>query len=806
MKILKFLFIFFLLVIQQCTVFARNFTISGTLTSLKTGETLIGASVFDKISNNGTSTNNYGFYSITLTQGKVNILFTYTGYATQKHEFLLDKDTILNISLSDYIELQEVTVTATEREFGTIGSQMSVVNVPVSVIKTIPTLFGESDVIKSLQLMPGVQSGTEGSSGFYVRGGGPDENLFLLDGVPVYNVSHIAGFFSVFNTDAVKNVTLYKGGFPARFGGRLSSVVDVRLNDGNNRKISGNLSIGLISSKINIEGPILNDKTTFSLSARRSYFDLLTKPALNFIKFEEGFKVDAGYYFYDLNLKIMHKINEKNRLYFSFYNGQDVINSEITDSWKYNNNNITESNKLNLDWKWGNKVALIRWNRILTDKLFLNTSATYTNFQFNTTMGNEFKTEISEPFQLSEKKYLLNYLSGITDYGLKTDFDYSPSPNHDVKFGSSITYHIFKPGITANNINSETKSLDIQKDTTFGFNSIKALDFAVYAEDNWNISAFLKANLGLHFATFNVQNKFYHSLQPRLSFRALITDNISFKAGFATMQQFIHLLAYNNFSLPNDLWVPVTEKVKPMESVQYSAGVFYNFRKTFDLSVEGYYKTMKNLIEYVDGASFFESSSGWENKIVSGDGIASGLELLIQKSTGKTTGWLGYTWSKTERIFNRSGQELNNGNPFPAKYDRRHDVSLVVSHKFSEKFDLSGTLKYSTGSYVTLAMQNYKGFSEFDGKLPYFSQRNNYQLPDYFRTDVGANFHKKLKYGKRTWNISIYNFTNTMNPFYLFVKTYRYNDPKTGKVITEKTFNKITIFTIIPSLSYIYKF
>ncbi len=803
---MKFLVVVFLLVLHQCTLIARNFTISGTVTSLNSGETLIGTSVIDIISHKGTASNNYGFYSITLPEGKVVMQLSYTGFATQQHEFLLHKDTILNISLSDYIELNEVTVTASQKEFGAGGSQMSAINVPMAVIKTVPMLFGESDIIKSLQLMPGVQAGTEGSTGFYVRGGGPDENLFLLDGVPVYNVSHIAGFFSVFNTDAVKNVTLYKGGFPARFGGRLSSVVDIRLNDGNNKKIGGNVSVGLISSKINLEGPIFDEKTTFSFSARRSYFDLLTKPALNLIKFEDGFKVSAGYFFYDINLKIMHKLNEKNRIYLSLYNGQDAINSEINDSWKYDNDNITESNKLYLNWKWGNNVALVRWNRILTNKLFLNTSATFTNYKFNTTMGNEFKTEISEPNQITEKKYLLNYFSGITDYGLKTDFDYSPSPNHDVKFGSSITYHIFKPGITTNNINSESESLNIQKDTTFDNNNIKALDFVVYAEDNWNITNFLKANIGLHFAAFNVQNTFYQSLQPRLSLRALISDKFSLKAGFASMQQFIHLLAYNNFSLPNDLWVPVTEKIKPMESVQYSAGAFYNLGSTFDLSLEGYYKTMKNLIEYMDGASFFESSSGWENKVVSGDGKAYGLELLVQKNIGKTTGWLGYTWSKTERLFNRSGQKLNNGNPFPAKYDRRNDVSLVVSHQFSEKFDLSGTLKYSSGSYVTLAMQNYKGFSEFDGKLPYFSQRNNYQLPDYFRIDAGVNFHKQLKNGKRTWNISIYNVTNTMNPFYLFVKTYKYNDPNTGIVTSEKKFNKITIFTIIPSISYIYKF
>lgn len=805
MKLLKVNIAALIWLIMCCQVSARNFTISGIIRA-STGESLIGASVYEMSSGKGCVSNQFGFYSLTIPQSELNIFYSYTGFSTCNSKFLLSKDTTINISLHEAVELKEITVTAAQREFGVKGSQMSAVNVPVEFIKTVPMLFGESDIVKSMQLLPGVQSGTEGSSGFYVRGGGPDENLFLLDGVPVYNVNHIAGFFSVFNTDAVKNVTLYKGGFPARFGGRLSSVVDIRMNDGNTRKIRGNVSVGLITSKFNIEGPLFGNKTSFNISARRSYFDLLTKPVLHFIHFTDGLSIQAAYYFYDFNAKISHKISEKDQLFLSFYNGYDQIESELTDSWTYNNNNITESNKININWNWGNRVAIARWNRILTNKFFLNASLTHTGYNFYTLMGNELTKQIVDPDQINHQNFQLEYSSGITDYSAKLDFDFTPNTNHDLKFGTSYTNHLFSPGVVADNFDTDSTGAAINTQSVFDNRKIQANEFSFYLEDNWNINAFLKMNLGLHFTGFDVDKTLYPSLQPRLSLRVLLTDNLSLKAGYASMKQFIHLLAYNNFSLPNDLWVPATAKVKPMDSEQLSTGIFFNLKNKYDFSVEMYYKTMKNLIEYTDGASFFESSTGWEDKIVSGNGTAYGIELMIQKAIGKTTGWVAYTLSKAERKFDHPDRMLNGGNPFPAKYDRRHDVSFVVSQHFSEKFDVSGTIKYCSGNYVTLGMQNFKGFSDFDSRLPYYPARNNYQLPAYFRVDAGANFHKKLKHGVRTWNLSIYNVTNAMNPFYLFVKTHKYNDPLTSKVMTEKSFNKITIFPVIPSVSYSYKF
>jgi hypothetical protein len=310
----------------------------------------------------------------------------------------------------------------------------------------------------------------------------------------------------------------------------------------------------------------------------------------------------------------------------------------------------------------------------------------------------------------------------------------------------------------------------------------------------------------LHYSAYQVHDSWFHALQPRLSLRVLAGDKLSFKAGFAAMNQYVHLLSYNNFTLPNDLWVPATEKTAPLKSLQYSVGAFYNLLNSFDISVEVYYKSMENVIEYIDGATFFGTSGDWENKIVAGRGWSYGLELLIQKSIGKTTGWIGYTRSVSQRLFNRNNQTLNYGRVFPAKYDRPHDLSILLTHRLNEKIDISGSLKYSSGSRVTLSMQDYKGYSEFDGKLPYFTERNNYQLPDYFRVDAGVNLHKTLKRGKRTWNIGIYNATNQMNPFYVFVSSNKVPHPVTGEVISVKTLNKITIFPIIPSVSYVYKF
>ncbi|MDR2682264.1 MAG: TonB-dependent receptor [Dysgonamonadaceae bacterium] len=792
---------------------AQTYTVSGLITDARTGETLINASVFDAGSKQGVVANLYGFYSLTLPGGPVQIQYSYLGYAPRTVSFTLSKDTVIPIRLEESNLLQEVTIVGNRQELGVQGSQMSAISVPIAQIKAVPSLFGENDLIKAMQLLPGVQSGAEGFTGFYVRGGGPDENLFLLDGVPIYNINHLGGFFSVFNSDAVKTVTLYKGGFPARFGSRLSSVLDVRMNDGNNRKLHGNFSIGIISSKFNLEGPLFNENTTFNISARRTYFDILAKPfILAAASNADKEHTDAGYYFYDLNAKVSHKLSEKDRLYLSFYTGDDVMYARTDDTNHYSESDengrprdVTTHDRLKLNWSWGNLLSVVRWNRILTNKLFMNTTATYTRYRSSLGVGQAYQS--TSPGD-RDSDVSLTYQSGIEDFSGKIDWDYSPNPNHDIKLGVDYIHHLFRPSVYVARI-YETNATPL--DTVIGDKNVTSHEMAVYVEDNFSIGRFIKANAGLRYSTVFVEDKVYRSLQPRLSVRAMVNSDLSFKAAYSYMSQYIHLLSNNTISLPTDLWVPVTRRIEPMQSNQWSAGLFYNLNRWVELSLEGYYKTMNNLIEYKDGATFL-STGGWEDKVSVGRGWAYGIEFLAQKTIGKTTGWVGYTWSKSERLFDRPGEELNFGKVFPAKYDRRHDLSIVVSHKFSDRFDVSATWVYSTGNCATLGLQEYVG-PEIPSNnnqrggyavLPHINQRNNYRNPDYQRLDLGVNFHKQKKHGIRTWSIGIYNVYNRMNPFFVYPKDE--SGYENGQYVRRKTLKQVTIFPIIPSVSYSYSF
>ena len=808
---------FFLLILGTFS-HAQNVTISGHITDLKSGETIINAAILEKHSHKACVSNSYGFYSITLPKSEVNLFYSYVGYSAQNKIFKLRKDTVINIQLSETNELSGVTVYGNRKDLGVQGSQMSAIDLPISQIKSIPTLFGETDVLKALQLLPGVKGGTEGQSGFYVRGGGPDENLILLDDVPLYNVNHMFGFFSVFNADAIKDVVLYKGSFPARFGGRLSSIVDISMKDGNDHALHGNLTIGLISSKINLEGPLFDRNTTFNVSARRTYADLLAQPLIQAtLAKQPGMeKTSAGYYFYDVNAKLSHKFSDTDRLYLSVFSGNDVIYANIQQS-STTSDLGTDKTWLNMNWNWGNLLTALRWNHIISNKLFMNTTAYYTQYNFLMGIGLNTESTIATPPSTINTNINLGFHSGIDDYAAKVDFNYMPNPNHDIRYGLNYTYHTFRPGVTvAQTTGNNTQPMD----TTIGDGNIYSQEAVAYFEDNITLSESLKANVGLHYSTFFVQGQFYQSLEPRLSMRYLINDNLSLKAGYASMSQYIHLLSNSNIDLPTDLWVPVTKRIAPMHSQQVSVGAFYNLMNMLDLSVEAYYKNMDNLIEYKDGASFFGSSTGWEDKVDVGKGWAYGIEFLAQKTIGKTTGWIGYTWSKTERLFNRPGQELNNGLVFPAKYDRTHDVSIVISHKFSDRFDVAATWVYSTGNAATLALQNYAGAtisgtsssnnssstaSNF-ASLPYISARDNFRYEPSHRLDVGVNFHKKKKYGTRTWNISLYNAYNQLNPFLTTVKTNSVYNSVTGHYTQERQLTQISLFPIIPSVSYTYKF
>ncbi len=731
---------------------AQKRTISGYVMDAASKETLIGATVIDKTSGKGCATNSYGFYTLTLDQGQVDLQVSYVGYT------------------------------------------------PVQQIKSIPTLFGEADVLKAIQLLPGVQNGSEGSAGMYVRGGGPDENLLLLDGVPVYNVNHMMGFFSVFNPDALKNVTLYKGSFPAHFGGRLSSVVDIRMKEGDMQQYHGNVSVGLISSKLNFEGPIVKDKLSFNLSFRRTYSDLLMKPALWIARHAEKdmSKLKAGYYFYDFNGKLNWKISDKDRLYLSFYSGDDAIYFGV----KYRDyayENVQYTDNMGLNWKWGNKVSALRWNHVMSQQLFMDASVNYTQYRHN--LGMEIKEEANYPNYntLVFNEYNMAYKSGINDLTAKVDFDYTPLPNHEIRFGGSYTYHQFRPEVQSLKITDG----DFNVDTIVGSSNVFAHETALYAEDNMTLGDIFRVNAGVHYSTFTVEGKTYQSVQPRLSTSVMLASNLSLKAGYAYMTQYVHLLSNSSLSLPTDLWVPVTKNIVPMNAHQVSLGAFYELPRLFDISLEGYYKTMDNLLEYRDGASFFGSSETWENKVCLGKGWAYGVEFLVQRSFGKTTGWVGYTWAHAKRQFDREGMTINEGKVFPAKYDRRHDLSITVQHKFNDRFDLSGTWVFSSGNCGTLGTQIYEGLPDWD-YIPYIQalERNNFRMGNYHRLDISMNFHKQKKHGIRTWNLSVYNAYNHNNPFLVYT-SYGF-DENTGQ--EKKVLMQASLFPIIPSVSYSFKF
>ena len=768
-------------------------TVSGTITDAATGETLIGATILDEKSGKGTVSNAFGRYTLTLKGDTALLRISYIGYKTQHQTMLLHGNRQLNIQLTPSVELEEVIVTA-DRINSPQMSQMSAIEVPVEQLKLVPVIFGETDVLKAIQLLPGVQSGTEGMSGIYVRGGGADENLFLLDGVPLYNVNHLGGFFSAFNGDAIKNVTLYKGSFPARFSGRISSVLDITTNNGNDRSWHGGLSVGLMSAKVNVEGPIIKEKTTLSLSLRRTYGDLLIQPIIMAVALSETEgqgTANAGYYFYDLNAKVTHKFNDRSRLYAMWYSGDD----EAYMRFRSNEQELGKEH-IKLGYQWGNLATSLRWNYELTPKLFMNVTGSFTRYRQRLGLGVE--EEWIEEGQLYNEQADITLHSGISDMTGRVDFDYAPSPDHAVKFGVVLTHHLFRPQVQSISA-SATDEAPFSR--TVGESSVSAGEMSLYAEDDWSLTESLKIDGGLALTGFLVQDRFYPSVQPRLSGRLLLSDDLSVKAGYSYMTQYMHLLSNSNISLPSDLWVPVTARIEPMNSHQVAAGVVYSWRSLIDFSVEGYYKWMNNLLEYKPGSTFLGNSTGWEDMVCMGRGWAYGIEFLAQKSFGEITGWLGYTWSRTLRQFDSSGEELNGGRPFPAKYDRIHDISIALQYKPNNRFDAGVTWVYSTGNTATLAMQQIEDDS-WRGSLEFAESRNNFRLPAYHRMDISVNFHKQKKHGIRTWNISVYNLYNRQNPFLIYPKTtYSYRDGSTYTGLYQRS-----LFPILPSVSYIYKF
>lgn len=780
--------------------YAQNYTISGFISDETSGEKLIGAPVYNQKTHKGTSANEYGFYSLTLPQDSIILVVSYMGFKSKKFEIYLDQDIKLNVSLNGTVDIDEVEIIGKRVDNIEERSEMSTVDLQMKKIKELPVLLGEQDVLKTIQLLPGVQSGGEGTSGLYVRGGGPDQNLILLDGVPIYNASHLFGFFSVFNADAINSVKLIKGGFPAHYGGRLSSVIDIRMKEGNNKKIKGQGSLGLISSKLTLEGPITK-KTSFIVSGRRTYIDLVARP---FIKAsnkrnEINNETKGGYYFYDVNAKVNHIFSDRSRLYLSGYFGKDRF--YVTDKTSFTNEGVTFTSENENELDWGNAIGALRWNYVITPKLFSNTTITYSKYGFN--IGNKLRTENGDDTQIEQFKYY----SKIEDYAGKIDLDYSPNPNHLVKFGTGVIHHTFTPSTF--NIVIEGNSEKI--DSTIGDPKIMGYEMRSYIEDDFDVSERIKVNVGLHFSSFFVEGVSYHALEPRFSGRIKINEHLAAKASYAEMTQYLHLLSNSGIGLPTDLWLPPTKKIKPQKSRQVAVGFAQTFNKVFEISLEGYYKTMDNLIEYKDGASFFDDdiNSDWQDKVTAGKGTSYGAEFLLEKKTGSLTGWIGYTLSKSDRQFD----EINFGEKYPYQYDRRNDIGIALSYHFNDHVDVGVVWVYGTGNATTLGLERYNSFSSIFGEnlesgnpfedydqnseIEHIENRNNYRMPSYHRLDLGINFHKKTKFGSRTWSFGIYNAYNRQNPFFL---NFTYDEQGNRRL------QQNSLFPLLPSFSYQFEF
>ncbi len=790
----------------QCLVFCQStpkYTISGYISDAKSGERLIGATVIDKRSGQGAVTNTYGFFSLTLPKDSVTLLASYIGFQAQGIQLYLNANVEINLPLESSTVLKEVEVVAQRYERIESRAQMSRIDVPIQQIKNVPALLGETDVLKVLQLLPGVSGGGEGQSGIYVRGGGPDQNLILLDGVPVYNASHLFGFFSVFNADAIKDVTLTKGGFPARYGGRLSSVIEINMKEGNENEFHGEGSIGIVASKLTLEGPIKKGKSSFLISARRTYIDLLARPLIKAGFRSEGSEGVAGYYFYDLNAKVNYRLSNKDRLYLSFYTGKDKFYLDLTE--KDQSSNSKYEFTLNTGLGWGNLTTAARWNHVINPKLFANTTVTYSRYNFNTNTGATDRETFTDGTPNTEYIYEVAYISGIDDIAAKLDFDYAPNPAHLIKFGANAIFHNFDPG----EFNTRIKDSDTNSDqrSKYGQTAVDAPELAAYIEDDWKISDRLRTNYGLHLSSFIAGGKAYFSAQPRFNIRYLLNHDWALKGAFSTMRQYIHLLTNETIGLPTDLWLPTTKTIKPQDAWQVALGAAKTLGKDYEFSIEAYYKKMKNVIAFREGASLFQFTD-WQTRVTQGDGTAYGAEFFIQKKTGRFSGWLGYTLSWAYRQFD----ELNQGRQFFYKYDRRHDFEVVGSYKISPRVRVSATWVYSTGNVTTLGNSRYLNPTAYSRDPVYYfnqttniTERNNFRLNAYHRLDVGIDFTKKKRHHERTWSFGAYNSYNRNNPFFLFLSESGSYD-NNGNYKNNVQLRQASLFPIIPYFNYSFKF
>lgn len=787
MRIYKVLLAFVLfLFIHEITIAQKKITISGTIKDAETGESLIGTNVYIKETMKGVTTNHYGFYSLSVDPGKYTFVVSFIGYKDYVKTVQLDKNTTINVDLiPSVITTNEVVITGKVEDKNVQSTDMGKVDIPIETIKTLPAFFGEVDVLKSIQLLPGVQNAGEGNTGFYVRGGGPDQNLILLDEATVYNAGHLFGFFSVFNADAIKSVELTKAGMPANYGGRLASVLDIYMKEGNMKKYQVDGGVGLIFSRLTVEGPIKKDVSSFIVSGRRTYIDVLAQP---FLKETSPLK-KSDFYFYDLNAKVNYIVSPKDRIFASGYFGRDVYGFKSP-----------EGDFKNKFW-WGNATGSLRWNRIINSKMFMNNSAVFSDYYFK--------------FGMTQDIYDFSLFSGVRDINLKTDFTYLLSPTHVMKFGSNYIYHIFTPSTV--DMDAEDLNFDIQTPK-----KIHSHEWSLYFNDEFDITEWVKINAGLRYTFYQHIGPFdryimdsynrvsetityddfepiatYYHPEPRISTRFKLAKNSSIKASYTQNYQYIHQVSLSSISLPTDLWFPSTSIVKPQYAAQYSVGYFQNFKENmFETSVELYYKEMDNLLEYKEGVSPVDDvNNNPDNNYTFGKGWSYGGELFIKKSSGKLTGWIGYTLSLTERQF----PEINFGKKFYAKYDRRHDVSIVATYNISKRLTASAVWVYATGNTMTIPIGRYF----ISGNIvTEYSDKNAYRLPPYHRMDVSVTYllNKNNRFESEL-NFSVYNLYNRMNPFFIYLETT--GDLQNFDIQTKA--KQMSLFPILPSISWNFK-
>lgn len=746
----------------------QTHTISGYIQDGDDGETLPGAVVTFLGTETGTLSNEYGFFSISFPSDTVTLSVSYVGYSPLVHRFYLDGDTVLNYEMqASGTSLDEVIIVGKNEDDHLSRNQMSYVRLPIEEVKTIPVLLGEVDIIRSIQLLPGVQSGSEGGTGLYVRGGGPDQNLILLDEAPVYNASHMLGLFSIFNGDAINDMELYKGGYPARFGGRLSSILDVKMKEGNNKRFEVSGGLGAIASRLTFEGPIVKDKASFIVSGRRTYVDLFTRPLNQANAENRNWNVIPDYHFQDINAKVNVQLGHNDKLYLSGYFGQD--------------NFLYRDGRFDFGLNWGNTTGTLRWNHIFTDKLFMNATVVATDYNYDV------------EYAYTDREIKL--FSNIKDLTFKQDFDFFPGGNHFVKFGFSQTQHKLRP----RGVNGGTAGTDFDFQST---PELSSLESAVYLSDDITLGARSRLHLGMRFSAFLTGGQNYAAPEPRLSYLYRLSPNLSFKGSYSRMNQYIHLISNSAVPLPTDIWYPSSAQTKPERSDQVALGLNGLLANgMIELNGEVFGKYYQNLVEYSEGANliYFENI---EQELTYGRGWSYGAELFVRKQKGDFTGWIGYTLAWSTRQFD----EINFGNPFPNKYDRRHDLSAVLHYKLNDKWTFSGNWVYGTGNAVTLPSGGYflTDVPELFGNIvPDYETRNGFRMPAYHRMDLSAIWHIRPEKGHSELVFNVYNVYSRRNTYFV------YFDPEVSvdnEISLKNTPKQLSLFPVIPAITYNFRY